>query len=110
MTLNFRRSSPTFSPVIYCGTKYVDAHSGKEMIPERVPTFGVCSKSLITSEPKAERRKPRSGVSEHSANYASFAAHATRFAGANSVRPPVRVGRVSLSSENAEFHHVSRAS
>ena len=35
----------------------------------------------------AERRKPRSGASEHSANYASFAAHATRLAGANPGSP-----------------------
>ena len=65
--------SPYFSPVIYCRAKYADAHSGNEIIPERVPIFGVFLNSLITSEPKAERRKPRSGASEHSADYASFA-------------------------------------
>jgi len=51
------RSNPTFSPVIYCGAKYADAHSGKGMIPEWVPIFGVCLNSL----------------NQHSTNYASFA-------------------------------------
>ncbi len=77
---------PTFPPVIYCGAKYADAHSGKGMIPERVPIFGVCLNSLNP-------------------------AHAGRFA--TSTAPPQSPfgrGAMSLPCENTTSDHVFRAS
>jgi len=81
-------SSPYFSPVIYCGAKYA-------------AICGVCLNSLNPAHAgrfatsTASPRSPfgRCAMSLHSVNYASFAAHATRFAGPNlTIRQPSRLG------------------
>ena len=103
--------------ICFCA-KYADAHSGKGMIPEWVPIFEVFLDSLnpvhtgrfATSTAPPWSPSGRSAMSLRTVRYASFAAHAIRLAGANSVRQTVRAGRVSLPCENLEYHYVFRPS